>query len=466
MEAGEHFLRPAAFRLRLHAAHLTILGCGCCGEEELTELLRPAAALAALSRTVSDWAKLCGRAAIPAEDPAAAHILGGWCAYQVIACRLLGRCSLYQSGGAYGFRDQLQDAANLLPLDSGYLRERLVDAARHQYEQGDVMHWWHPHPDGDKGLRSRCSDDLLWLPWALCEWFDATGDADFCLREEPFLSSPPLTDGERDRYEAPPQSERRAPLFEHARLALDCCISRGFGRHGLPWMGSGDWNDGLDRCGGESVWLGFFLAHVAARFAALLDSLGQPGAERWKKLAAKVGRASDAAFAGGHFLRGYRPDGQPLGGEDRIDATVQSWAVLSGFGSSEKCACALAQAAERLVDREHGLVRLFDPPYGPDEESPGYITSYGEGFRENGGQYTHGAVWLAMALHRSGRSAEAREILRLLLPEGHDLTRYGAEPFALPADVYAAPGREGEAGWTWYTGSAGWYLRAAREIAL
>ncbi|MGX8692739.1 MAG: GH36-type glycosyl hydrolase domain-containing protein [Clostridia bacterium] len=456
----------AAFRLRLHAAHLTVLGCGCCSGEELEALLKPAAALAALSRTASDWAKLCQRLSPLAADAEAAKILDGWCAYQVVACRLLSRCSLYQAGGAYGFRDQLQDAANLLPTEPGFLRERLPDAARHQYGEGDVMHWWHPHPHGDKGLRSRCSDDLLWLPWALCEYYDATKDAELCRTEEFFLCSPPLGENERDRYETPPQSEARASLLEHARAALDCCVGRGFGRHGLPRMGGGDWNDGLDRAGGESVWLGFFLAHVAARFAELTDALGEPGAARWRKLAAKVGRAADAAFAEGHYLRGYRTDGRPLGGEARIDATVQSWAVLSGFGSPEKCASALDQALERLVDREHRLVKLFDPPYGPDEESPGYLTSYGEGFRENGGQYTHGAVWLALALQRLGRKEEAREILRLLLPEGHDPKIYGAEPFVLPADVYAAPGHEGEAGWTWYTGSAGWFLRAAREIGI
>ena len=457
---------PPAFRLRLHAAHLTVLGCGCCGEDELAALLKPAAALAALSQTVFHWAKLCGRLSPRTENPAAARYLDGWCAYQIVACRLLGRCSLYQAGGAYGFRDQLQDAANLLPLEPGFLRERLADAARHQYGEGDVMHWWHPHPDGGRGLRSRCSDDLLWLPWALCEYYDATRDADFCRGEAPFLCSPPLREDERDRYETPPPSEERASLLEHARLALDCCVKRGFGRHGLPRMGSGDWNDGLDRAGGESVWLGFFFAHVAARFAGLLEALEEPGGERWRRLAAKVGRAADAAFADGHYLRGYRPDGRPLGGETRIDATVQSWAVLSGFGSPEKCAAALDEALERLVDRGRGLVRLFDPPYGPDEESPGYLTSYGEGFRENGGQYTHGAVWLALALHRLGRTDEARELLRLLLPERHDPAVYGAEPFVLPADVYTAPGHEGEAGWTWYTGSAGWFLRAAREIGL
>ena len=231
-------------------------------------------------------------------------------------------------------------------------------------------------------------------------------------------------------------------------------------------MGGGDWNDGFDRAGGESVWLGFFLAHVAARFAGLLDALGETGAESWRSFAAKVGRAADAAYADGHWLRGFWPDGTPLGGETRVDATVQSWAVLSGFGSPEKTASALDQAERRLVDRGHGLVRLFDPPFAPDERSPGYLTGYGEGFRENGGQYTHGAVWLALAMHRAGRTETAREILRLLLPETRDPVRYGGEPFVLPADVCAAPGREGGAGWTWYTGSAGWFLRAAREIGL
>ena len=457
---------PAAFRLRQRAGHLAVLGCGCCTAEELTALLMPAAALSALSRSVRHWAALCARLAVPARDAAAARYLGVWGPYQVVACRLLGRSSLYQRGGAYGFRDQLQDAANLLPGEPAFLRERLADAARHQYREGDVMHWWHPHPAGDRGLRSRCSDDLLWLPWALCEYFDASGDADFCRREEAYLASPPLTDSEHDRYETPPATEDRAPLWRHAEAALERCAARGFGRHGLPWIGSGDWNDGFDAAGGESVWLGFFFAHVAARFAALLDALGEPGAERWRRLAGKLGRAADAAYAGGHWLRGYRTDGQALGGEERVDATVQSWAVLSGFASPEKAAPALSLALERLLDREHGLVRLFDPPFSPDEESPGYITSYGEGFRENGGQYTHGAVWLALALHRAERTDEARELLRLLLPEGHDLRRYGAEPFVLPADVCAAPGREGEAGWTWYTGSAGWYLRAAREIGI
>ena len=455
---------PAAMHLRIQTAHLTVLGCGCCNKNTLRALCQSASALSAISRTVSHWAALCAPPALPEQDGALARYLGGWAAYQTIACRLLARCSLYQRGGAYGFRDQLQDAANAFCLDPRYLRERLLDACRHQYVEGDVMHWWHAHPSGDRGLRSRCSDDLLWLPWALCEWAEGGGDLSLCRQEEPFISSPPLREDERDRYETPPVSENRASVLDHARAALDCCLARGFGRHGLPLMGSGDWNDGLDRVAGESVWLGFFLAHCAARFAALLQRLDAPGAERYQKLASRVGRAADAAFTDGHYLRGYWPDGSILGGERRIDATVQSWAVLSGFGSREKCADALKQAAKALVDREHGLVRLFTPPYAPDERSPGYISSYGEGFRENGGQYTHGAIWLALALHRSGRSAEAKELMRMLLPETHDGAVYAAEPYVLAADLYTAPGHEGEAGWSWYTGSAGWYLRAAREI--
>ena len=463
--AMEDAFSPAAMHLSVRAEHLTVLACGCGAEETLRALCRPAAALSALSRTAARWAALCCRD-LNGADPAAAHYLGGWGAYQAIACRLLGRCSLYQRGGAVGFRDQLQDAANVLPLDAAFLRERLSDACRHQYAEGDVMHWWHAHPKGDRGLRSRCSDDLLWLPWALCEWHEQTGDAAFCMQTEPFISSPPLREDERDRYELAQPSDNRATLLDHARAALDRCLARGFGPHGLPLMGSGDWNDALDRVDGESVWLGFFLAHVAARFAGLLDALGLSGAEAYRAAASRVGAAADAAFSGGHYLRGYWPDGRALGGEDRVDATVQSWALLSGFGSPEKTAQALDAAVRRLVDPEKRLVRLFDPPYSPDEPSPGYISSYGEGFRENGGQYTHGAIWLALALHRAGRTEEARKLLRLLLPEGRDLSRYGAEPYVLPADVCAAPGREGEAGWTWYTGSAGWFLRAAREIGL
>lgn len=393
------------------------------------------------------------------------HYMNGWAVYQTVACRLEGRSSIYQSGGALGFRDQLQDSINLLLINRGYARERILDCCRHQYAEGDVLHWWHPHPDGDRGVRTRCSDDLLWLVWALCEYVEATGEAELCSIEEPYLSSPPLKDEERDRYERPEKSAKSAAVLEHARAALECCIHRGFGRHGLPYTGSGDWNDALDRVGGESVWLGWFFAHCAARFAELLERLGADGAARYRQYAAEVGSAADAAFNGKWYLRALYAGGEALGGGERIDSVAQSWAVLSGFGSETRCSSAMDSALFRLWDREHRLIKLLDPPYSDRERSPGYITGYGEGFRENGGQYTHGAIWLAIAALRLGRNAEGTAVLETLLPETHDARRYQAEPFVLPADICTAKGHEGLAGWTWYTGSAGWYFRAVtREL--
>ena len=253
-------------------------------------------------------------------------------------------------------------------------------------------------------------------------------------------------------------------LMEHAAMALACCRSRGFGPHGLPRMGSGDWNDGLDRVGGESVWLGWFLSCCAGRFAALLDRLGDARAPEVLSLARQAGLAAESSFNGRWYPRAFTEDGQPLGGEERIDSVAQSWAVFCPWASREHAAAAVDAAIRRLVDRTHGLVRLLDPPFGA-EDSPGYLSGYGAGFRENGGQYTHAAVWLAMAALRLGRKEDGLELLRMLLPENHDPARYEAEPFVLPADVCAARGREGAAGWTWYTGSAGWFFRVwTREV--
>ena len=391
--------------------------------------------------------------------------MNGWAVYQTVACRLEGRSSIYQSGGALGFRDQLQDSINLLLINRGCARERILDCCRHQYAEGDVLHWWHPHPDGDRGVRTRCSDDLLWLVWALCEYVETTGEEELCSIEEPFLSSTPLKDEEHDRYERPEKSVKSAAVLEHARAALECCIHRGFGKHGLPYTGSGDWNDALDRVGGESVWLGWFFAHCAAHFAELLERIGGKGGERYRQYAAEVGGAADAAFNGKWYLRAFYADGEALGGGERIDSVAQSWAVLSGFGSKTRAAPAMDSALFRLWDREHRLIKLLDPPYSDRERSPGYITGYGEGFRENGGQYTHGAIWLAIAALRLGKSAEGTAMLETLLPETHEARIYQAEPFVLPADICTARGHEGLAGWTWYTGSAGWYFRAVtREL--
>ncbi len=455
---------PSAMLLRLEAEELTVLACGCCGEGELRQLLRPGAALSAGADGRAQWQRLLGDLTVDAKIPELNRLLP-WTVYQALACRLMGRTSLYQSGGAYGFRDQLQDAVNLLLLEPSYARERILDACRHQYREGDVLHWWHPLPEGDRGVRTRCSDDLLWLPWALCEYVDATGDIGICAREEPWLRSAPLGRSEWDRYEAPEQAGA-APVLAHARAALECCLARGLGPKGLPFFGSGDWNDAMDAVDGESVWLGWFLAECLARFASLLTRLGRPGAERFRDQAERLGRAANAAWNGGWYRRGYWADGTPLGGDERIDALPQAFAAMSSFSEPQRAQAALDAAITRLTDEKHGLIRLFDPPFTPEERSPGSIVGYGPGIRENGGQYTHGALWLIRACLRRGRLSDGLRLFRLLIPEGHDLRRYEAEPFVLPADVSAAPGHEGEAGWTWYTGSAGWFFRVVTEDLL
>ncbi len=452
---------PAALRIELEAGEETALLLGC-DEGALRRTLSAGDTAALLADTRGWWSGLLGRFSLKCADGALCHYLNTWAVYQTCACRLLARSSIYQSGGAVGFRDQLQDSANLLLVDPSLCRAQLFDCCRHQYAEGDVLHWWHRHPEGDRGVRTRCSDDLLWLPWALCEYTEATGELSVCSLELPFVSSPPLRPDERGRYETPRVSEERAPVLEHAVRAFARCEERGFGPHGLPRMGSGDWNDGLDRAGGESVWLGWFLSCCALRFAELLDRLDDRRAGHYRALSEQLGRAADAAFNGRWYLRAFREDGTALGDGERIDSVAQSWAAFCPWASPEKVELALDSALRRLVDREHGLVRLLAPPY-PADDSPGYLSGYGEGFRENGGQYTHAAVWLALACLRRGRETQGREILRMLLPENGDPARYEAEPFVLPADVCAAKGREGLSGWTWYTGSAGWYFRAACE---
>lgn len=457
---------PAAAELSLICDSETVLVCGCCSEQELLELCKPKFARQLLEITTARWDGLVGRFRLCSSAPALDHYMSVWAAYQCIAGRLEGRSSLYQSGGALGFRDQLQDSINMLLLSTAYARDQILDCCRHQYVEGDVMHWWHRHPEGDKGVRSRCSDDLLWLVWALCEYTEATGDLELCWREESYISSPPLEAEERDRYETPETSPAVSSVLDHAKAALECCISRGFGEHDLPFFGSGDWNDALDKVGGESVWLGWFFSSCADRLAQLLDTLGKPEAARYRQYAAKIGAAADDCWNGEWYTRGYYADGTALGDKERIDSLPQSFAALSKHSSLSRADAGLNAALTRLIDREHRLVKLFDPPYSVSERSPGYITGYGQGFRENGGQYTHGAIWLAMAAFSRSRADEGWEILRMLLPETRDLKRYGAEPFVLPADVYSAPGHEGEAGWTWYTGSAGWYFRVVTEYML
>ena len=444
-----------------------ILACGTCDGEMLTKLCKPEAAVLALDEVRAYWRERISVAFYGVRQ--IGHILP-WCVYQTLACRIMGRCSLYQSGGAIGFRDQLQDAVNMLLLSPDYAKEQIILSCGHQYTGGDVMHWWHEHPNGDKGVRTRCSDDLLWLPWALCEYVEKTGDAELCSRSVHYVNSSELSPAERDRYEVPDRAELSESVYEHAERAIRRCFERGTGEHGLLFFGSSDWNDGMDEVNGESVWLSWFFAHTARRFADLTVLLCKPNAEDFRAMAAAVGAAADDAFEADRYLRGYWADGEPIGsakGADcRIDSISQSWAAMCPDASNSKADLAIDTALRELFDREEKIVKLFDPPFDGSGRDPGYIKSYGPGFRENGGQYTHAAIWLAMACIRRGREKDGYDILLSILPEEHEARRYMAEPFVIPADLSSCPEHMGEAGWTWYTGSSGWYFRVFCEELL
>ena len=439
-----------------------VLAIGFGDEGRLRALLERKEALAAYGAALGAWEERRARFFLRSSDEALDAYMNGWCLHQVYA-RLEARTSLYQSGGAIGFRDQLQDAVNLLLVDENCARERILDCCKHQYEEGDVMHWWHPHPEGDRGVRTRCSDDLLWLCWALGEYVEATGDRTLTEEKARYLHASPLAPEERDRYGTAELSEREESVLDHALRALRCCVSRGFGSHGLPLMGAGDWNDSLSDCGGESVWLAFFLCDCARKMERLLRPLGREDeAEDFAELSERMLAAAEGSFNGRWYERVYSAHGDFSKGGTRIDAIVQSWAVFCGAKHGKE---ALEYALCRLVDAPRRIVKLLDPPFGADEERFGYITAYGEGCRENGGQYTHAAVWLARACFRAGRADAGWEILELLLPGGRDAV-YGAEPYVLSADICSAKGHEGEAGWSWYTGSAGWYFRCVTEDLL
>ena len=333
-----------------------------------------------------------------------------------------------------------------------------------------MQHWYHPTGgEIDKGVRTDCSDDLLWLPWAVCEYVRATADDSLCAETAPYLTSPPLARGERSRYETPSLSGETGTVLDHCHRAAALVLRRGIGEHCLLRMGGGDWNDGFDAMGesAESVWLTWFASGVFHDFSALLTKLGESGADRYETAAAALGAAANEAWDTDHYLRGYYADGTPLGASGaaacRIDSVAQSFAAFSPYADRDRVQTALTAALAGLRDRERRLIRIYAPAFLPEERAPGYVSTYGPGFRENGGQYTHAAVWLALALHRAGRREEAAALaedmaLSLTAPG------YGAEPFVLPADIAYAPGKEGRAGWSWYTGAAGWYLRLLREL--
>lgn len=447
-----------------------VLVCGCDTRANLLRLTQPDEAVHALHRVRERWLGAVSRLWITTPDESMNRYLGGWAAYQALCCRLMARTSLYQNGGAFGFRDQLQDAVNLLLLDSEPARAQIGRACAHQFSAGDVCHWWHADAGGEHGVRTRISDDLLWLPWAVCEYAQKTGDTQILSAEYPFLTGEELAEHERDRYQPLTPGTETSTVLEHCRRAFMRVLARGVGAHGLLRIGTGDWNDAFDRVGaqgrGESVWLTWFFAVTARKFAALI---GGHAAGQLTLAAERCTRAAEAAWDGAWYRRGYYDDGQPLGseksGECRIDAIAQAFAAFDTHADPAHVHCALTSAVEQLFDREHNVVRLFDPPITRRTPETGYVRGYGAGLRENGGQYTHGALWLAMALLRTGRTDEGAQILRAVLPAAHDPARYEGEPYVLAADI-AAGDNAGVAGWTWYTGAAGWYLRITAEELL
>jgi cyclic beta-1,2-glucan synthetase len=457
---------------RLGAAHDT---------EAMTGLVRqfrgPGAAAGALDAVRKHWQDTLGRVQVKTPEPAVDVLVNGWLMYQVIACRFWARSGYYQSGGAFGFRDQLQDSMAMVHATPQLARAHLLLCAAHQYPEGDVQHWWHP-PIG-RGVRTECSDDYLWLAVAASRYVHITGDLGVLDERVGYIEGRAVNPGEDSYYDLPGRSTLVETLYDHCKRAIQHGLTHG--AHGLPLIGCGDWNDGMNRVGeqgrGESVWLGFFLYDVLLKFAETARAYGDPAfASHCRSQALELQVNLEAhGWDGEWYRRAYFDDGTPLGSasndECRIDSISQSWSVLSGAGADDRQREAMASLDRLLVKRDAGLIQLLDPPFDRSALDPGYIKGYVPGVRENGGQYTHAAIWAAMAFATLGDSERAWELLRIINPVNHgnsaaSIERYKVEPYVMTADIYGVSPHTGRGGWSWYTGSAGWMYRLLVESLL
>ena len=430
-----------------------------------------------LEKVKSGWKDLLSNLQVETPLESLNIILNGWAIYQTIQSRLIARTGFYQSGGAYGFRDQLQDTLCLKYLDPEILKKQILKHSRHQFVEGDVEHWW--HDETERGIRTKFSDDLLWLPYLTCEYIEFTGDYTILDEVTPYIKGKTLAENEDERYDKYSQTDESYSIYDHCIKAIEKGLN--FGEHGLPKIGSGDWNDGFSNVGpkgrGESVWLGFFLYNVLSKFIPLCKTKDDVDlAEKYEQIKNNLKRALNTnGWDGRWYKRAFMDDGNTLGSmendECRIDSIAQSWSTISNAGDNDKKYISMESLENHLIDRENGIIKLLDPPFEKGKLNPGYIKAYVPGVRENGGQYTHAAVWVIIAEALLGFGDKATELYRMINPIEHARTKdssnkYKVEPYVIPADIYGASNLAGRGGWTWYTGSSSWYYKAGIEYIL